>query len=313
VGDFRFRLADTSDAQEIVALLNATFRTPVDVETWNWYTRKNPLGPSRVYLAHQPDGLLVGAIGFAPIRLRIAGDTFDCDFAHHLAVRPEYRDGLSYISLNRYALGAESRMRVKLAIGPPNRTAYPIHKKLMKWVDFGFLELMKKERPAAAKHDCILADVFTETFDEFYGCAYSRLEFCVAKNAQWMNWRFSRRPGAPYTIYTINDNQRLTGYIILKMWVEPDGYRKAHIVDLHAADGDVLHRLIRAAECYSAGANELNLWAVKGYPYREGLEELGFRGIMPYQPLIVRVFDATAAVYPDGECSFSYGDGDTLY
>jgi len=309
----RFRMATREDAPAILALLNETFRTPVDPATWEWYVYGNPLGHSQVYVATPADEpAIVGVIAFAPIHLRLCGSTVLADYAHHLALKPECRDTLSYIALLRHSLQAQSARGIKLAIGPPNRTAYPIHKTLMKWVDFGFLDCLQKLSPAPRVHSCSILDRFSGHFDEFYREFSKDLDFCVEKNADWMNWRFCCRPGSPYTVYLAAEAKGISGYVILKRWQEQSGYRKAHIVDLHAAGDGTLSQLIAAAESYASDCDELNLWAAEHYPYREALEAMGFTPGFR-QPLIARPYDGSAITYPAGKCSLSYGDGDTLY
>jgi hypothetical protein len=127
-----------------------------------------------------------------------------------------------------------------------------------------------------------------------------------------MNWRFCHRPGSPYTVYTVGGAEGLAGYVILKRWQEPDGYRKVHIMDLHAMDDAALRRLIAAAESYAAGCDELNLWAIQGYPYRGFLEAAGFEPSRR-QPLLAKTLDGSSILFPDGNSSLSYGDGDSQY
>jgi hypothetical protein len=306
-------MATREDTPEIVALMNATFRTPIDESTWEWYVYGNPLGPSRVYLALAPDSdTIAGAVGFAPIRLRLGGETTLGDYAHHLAIKPIYRDTLSYLALMRHALNAQALGPTMLAIGPPNRAAYVIHKTLMKWGDFGFLDVLRKLSLQGRQHRCRQLRLFDGAFGQFYSRISRDLNFCVEKNAAWVNWRFFGRPGSLYTVYASGGEHELTGYVVLKRWQEPDGYRKAHILDLHAADGEALVDLMAAAESYAAGSDELNLWAVDGYPYRPALEGMGFSPGFR-QPLVIRSYAGTAPLYPGGCCSLSYGDGDTQY
>jgi hypothetical protein len=310
----RIRNATAADTRDIVTILNQTFRTQIDAATWEWYVYGNPLGHSQVYLAFEAGDRLVGTIAFAPIRLRIAGKTADADFAHHLVLVPEYRDTFSFVALNRHALQAQAARRRELTIGPPNRTAYPIHKTIMKWVDFGHLDCLRKLRPQARPHSCEVTTSFGSNFDQF-AAEFSRdLAFCVEKNHAWVNWRFCERPGSPYTVLTVSRQHQIRGYVVLKTWRDPDGYRKAHILDLHAADRDSLLELIAAAETYADGYDEINLWAVRGYVYGDALQSIGYApNQAAYQPFIARPYVPGPLVYPQGVCSFGYGDGDTLY
>jgi hypothetical protein len=258
--------------------------------------------------------VLVGVIGFAPIALRIGGHRVRADFAHHLVLTPAYRDTLSFVQLNRHALNAQAALGVELVIGPPNRTAYPIHKTIMKWVDFGSIDLLRKLKPTSRANVCVPVTRLPAAFNQFYERVSAGLAFCVEKNDAWVNWRFCERPGAPYTVFTLGAPDRLDGYVVLKSWQDRDGYRKAHILDMHARDDDNLSQLIAAAETYADGYDELNLWAVQGYVYRDALECLGFAAnAAAKQPLIARRYDGSKPMYPAGPCSLMYGDGDTLY
>jgi hypothetical protein len=307
-----FRMASAQDTQAIVSLLNRGFRTPIDERTWEWYVYRNPLGHSRIYLAEDSARTIAGVVGFAPIPLRFDGARIKADYAHHLVLEPAYRETLSYMGIMRFALHGQEGHGVQLIIGPPNRTAYPIHKALTKWVDFGFLDCLRKTGYVSRPHACTELRRFDESFDRFYGRVSKLLEFCLEKTAFWMNWRFFERPGSPYAVYAVFSGGELAGYVIVKRWQDPDGYRKAHIIDLHALDDAALAELIAAAEAYGADCNEVNLWAVQGYPYLAALETLGFT-VVRRQPLIARTFDGQAPRFPSGPCSLSYGDGDTQY
>jgi hypothetical protein len=309
-----FRSVTPEDTPKIVPLLNQGFRTPIDAATWEWYVYGNPLGHSRGYLALAPDGEAVGIIAFAPIALRIGGVSYVGDFAHHLVLTPAYRDTLSFIAFNRHALKTQAALGREVTIGPPNRTAYPIHKTIMKWVDFGYLESLRKMKPAARPHDCRECHEFPPSFDRLLSDVSRDLAFCVEKNHAWLTWRFLRRPRNPYTVYTIGGREQPAGYVVMKRWQDADGYRKAHVIDIHALDDGSLAQLVAAAETYAADCDEVNLWAVKGYRYRPSLEALGFAANpAAHQPLIARPYDGSVLLYPEGPSSFAYGDGDTLY
>lgn len=306
------RQAIEEDSVAIVDILNQTFRTPIDNATWRWYTEGNPLGPSRVYVAETEDDGIAGVIAFAPMVYRLNGRGVPGTYAHHLAFKPRYWNTVSYLLLCGRALAAEKEHAVELTIGPPNKRAYPIHKVLGKWFDFGRLDCLRKFPPYAQAHSCMPLDRFTDEFDAFYSRLARRLDFCVEKNADWMNWRFFRRPGLPYTVYTAREAGVLAGYIVLKRWTDPDGYRKAHILDLHAANESAAAKMLQAAESYAAGCGELNLWAAQGCPYRKWLEASGF---LPShrQPLLARTLNGSTVRYPSGPCCLSYGDGDSQY
>jgi hypothetical protein len=257
---------------------------------------------------------LAGLFAFTPVRLRLEDQLVAATHGHHLALKSAHQGGIAFIALSRYALRAEASQGMKMVIGLPNRKSYQAHKFLMKWTDFGFLDCLYKVSPLPRPHHCRQVALFPDHFEPFYSRVAKSLDFYCEKTVKWMNWRFCERPGAPYTVYAIEDGDGWVGYVVLKSWQEPDGYRKAHIVDLHALDEAALSHLVAAAECYAVNCNELNLWAIQGYPYRNFLERMGFgsRDAVP-QPLAVRTLDGSSVEFPNGNASFSYGDGDTVY
>lgn len=309
-----FRMAEPHDTPHLIALLNQAFRTPMDQLTWEWFTTGNPYGPSRVYVATEADRSIAGIFGFAPLRVSVEGVSVTGAYVHHLVLTPERRDGLSFVALSRHALKEEASRGLAFAIGPPNRQSYPIHKTLMKWTDLAMLDCLYKRPSAAREHGCRELTLFDGRFERFYASVSRNMSFALEKSANWMNWRFLNRPGAPYTAYALEDGQEMAGYVVLKRWQDSNGYRKAHILDLHGRDQEALSHLLAAAESYAAGSDELNLWAIPGYPYRNFLESLGFAPRMEArQPMIVRGFNGSGLKLPAGPCCLSYGDGDCQY
>jgi hypothetical protein len=268
-----------------------------------------------VYLAEDSDQRrIAGLFSFTPVRIRLQGELVTARHGHHLAVRPEYRGGVAFVALSRHAFEVEASHGTRLVIGLLNKKSYGPQKVLMKWKDFGFLDCLRKLSTSVRDHDCREAHSFPADFDAFYGRVSQHLSFHCEKTEEWMNWRFCNRPGAPYRVYVLERMGNLQGYVVLKRWQDPDGYRKAHIVDLHASDQTALHGLLAAAESYAADCDELNLWTIEGYPYREFLQNAGFSVRDPApQPLAVRTCDDSPVVFPAGGSSFSYGDGDTVY
>ena len=313
-GGLNFRLAARDDIPATVAVLNRTFRTPMDEATWEWYLYGNPFGVSRVYLAIEAETeAIAGVFAFTPLPLRLRGVSTMGSSGHHLCLTRERHGGTALIALSRYALAGETDHGVVLAIGLPNRRSHQPQKVLMKWIDLCVLDCLFKLSPAARQHNCKPLDRFDAGFDRFYGRLQQRFEFLIDKNAAWMNWRFCDRPGRPYTVAAVECGGELAGYAVLKRWREPDGYTKAHIVDLHALDEVALDELLTAAESYAAGCNELNLWSAPGFPYRRFLEAHGFSARAEGgQPLIAKAL-GNVALHLDGPAGFSYADGDFVY
>jgi len=310
----RVRTAARRDVPAVVSLLSQAFRVPLDQPTWEWYVYGNPFGETRVYVPLDDQEEPAGVFAFTPVPLRINGSPILASSGHHLFLKPSLQGGPAFIALSREALKGEAGKGVQLGLGLPNRRSYQPQKALIKWQDFCFLECWYKPSPARRAHDCRPVDRFTPSFDDFYPQVARTLQFCIDKNAEWMNWRFLDRPGKPYTVYAAGPASSLTGYVVLKRWREADGYLKAHIIDLHAADEEALSNLIAAANSYAASCDEINLWVSPGFPYGNFLWECGFAAReSARQPLISRTLCGDRLAFPGGGSSFSYADGDFAY
>jgi len=309
------KIATRDDAPQVLALLNGTFRTPTDGETWEWYVYGNPFGATRVYLLVENETQTpAGVFAYTPVPLRIDNAPIVASSGHHLCLRPAYQGGAAFMKLSRTALVGETAQGVRLALGVPNRKSHQPQKALMQWTDLCYLDCLYKLSPQTHKHNCFQMDRFAAEFDEFYARVTQKLDFLIEKNTAWMNWRFHQRPGKPYTVFGIRQGVELTGYAVLKRWREPDGYSKAHIVDLHACDDVSLSQLVAAAETYAADCHEINLWSAPGFPYRKVLEAAGFSSRDTHrQAVIAKTLSGSPLAYPNGSGCLSYADADFVY
>jgi hypothetical protein len=205
----------------------------------------------------------------------------------------------------------EKQLGTTIMIGPPNKNSYQAHKVLAGWKDFAFMDCFYKLKPQSHTHECKYVEIFTDEYDELLATISGSHSFYFEKNASWLNWRYINCPNNPYTALAYYQLEKLCGFIVLKRWKEADGYHKSHIMDLWALTDDAVSQLLAAAEEYSVGCDELNLWSVKGYPYRTNLENNNF---VPResarQPIITRPLAGDITSCPDGSWSFMYGDAD---
>jgi hypothetical protein len=306
-----FRIGTREDDTQLVALFNATFRTPVSNEDWRWFSYDNPNGLNRVYILQDSENSLVGCYCVFPAVILFDGQRCVAGFPHHLIVRLPYRGAHIFVDFSRFVFEYETRANSKVLVTAPNKNSYLPHKMLAGWSDFGLMDCLYKLQPQSRSHRCKPVEVFTSEFEDLFITVSKNLAFCFEKSVAWLNWRYSDRPSKPYTRFAFYESSKLEGFIVIKRWQEPDGYRKAHIMDLWALTDNAVSQLLAAAETYAADCNELNLWSVTGYPYRNQLEANGFVAReSARQPIIARALTGENMLFPMGAASFMYGDGD---
>jgi len=67
------------------------------------------------------------------------------------------------------------------------------------------------------------------------------------------------------------------GFIVLKYFKE-NGYKKAHILDIYALEGEAFNDLLNVAEDFAFRGNcqELNCWQIRKSPYKSWFVNRGF-------------------------------------
>jgi len=84
-----------------------------------------------------------------------------------------------------------------------------------------------------------------------------------------------------------------------------------HLIDIHSLTDSALFNLLSVAENESSDCYKIDLWAVKGYPYKNKIEVMGFvSDLSDRRPLAFRLTDGSKMTFPDGPASFMFGDGD---
>jgi len=306
-----FRFGSREDDGKLVMLLNETFRTPVSVEHWRWFMNDNPNGINRVYVMQDTENIPVGCYCVSPLVIQYNGQRYVSGFGHHLVVHPTYRDAHNFMQFSRYVFECEIKIGTTILIGPPNKNSYQAHKVLAGYKNFAFMDCLCKLTPQSKSHECRQVEIFTDEYDVLLRTISASHSFSFEKNTAWLNWRYIDCPKNPYTTFAFYESDKLQGFIVLKRWKEESGYHKAHIMDMWALTDLAASQLLDAADHYSDGCDELNLWCVDGYPYRKKLEESGFiQRDSARQPIITRPLVGDIPSLPDGVWSFMYGDAD---
>src|SRR5690606_5338620 len=147
----------------------------------------------------------------------------------------------------------------QISLGMPNKNAYPGHKKVG-WEILFKLPFLVKTNCNKLKNNCKEVKQFDNAFDTFYKKIENNFSFIIHKDYKFINWRVSDRPFIQYNKYEYRENNDLKGYIILKNFND-NGYKKSHILDIHAENKDALQELISVAITYADKSNELNLYS----------------------------------------------------
>jgi len=305
-----FRLGSDADDAQLVALFASVFRAPPSLEDWRWLSRQNPDGENRVYVLRGSAHQVVGCYCTFPTTILSGRRRIRAAFPNHLAIREGFRDPQTFMELVQFASEQERARGTELDRKRPNRNSYLPHKMLAGFSDFRTVELLYREKSTVRSHGCRKIERFDASFEIFLRSATESFALGFEKSVAWLNWRYFERPANPYTAYAYSPSGKLAGFIVLKFWKEPSGFRKAHIMDLWSASDAATSELLAAADSFAAECDELNLWCVEHFPWRAALDAHGFVARpSATQPVITRSLGSEIE-FRAGASSFMYGDGD---
>ena len=308
-----------SDCENIVFFLNDC-SNDISLEDWKWLVYQNPYGNSRVYLSENQQKELVGIVGYSPAKINIYHTEYSATIGHSLVIDPKNRNIFTYLDLMQYSLDIEYSEGVDFCIGPPNNNSYQVHKRLMSWYDFGYLDLMsivkKRLGNQVENGKCIEINSFSEEFEKLNDNIFCEHKFYFKNDISRMNWRYTQRPSTEYTIFGHLEHDTISGYIVVKKWEYENGYRIAHIMEMQALNASGIVFLLYQAFRYASDCDEMDIWCVAGYSYKDLLIKEGFkpklRRPMAIKPIKKKLWDENTMKFPIiGPASFMFGDVDT--
>ena len=271
-----FRKATPDDDPSIMELLKSSFRRELPLDWWRWFSYQCPTGLNRTSVIEDPEaGTLAGSDSFLPIRLYLNGREIKASLETNASTHPDYRGRGLYTRVHHYALDREREFDTPASLAMPNRLeSYLVH------LEFGWdvmceLPFLVKHNCQSKQHRCCEVEMFDERFDDLFASIAARFSFIVLKDHRFINWRVALRPDKQYTRFVYEEGSDLRGYAVLKHF-DDKGYRKSHILDIHAETDDILHELVAAAESFAHGRDELNIWTNPHNPYHQSFLEQGF-------------------------------------
>ncbi len=305
----RFRRAALRDDPRILDLFRASFAREISPSVWDWLNSKCPTGRNRTSLVEDvKSGQLVASYSLLPIRLRFNGQETKASLCTNVNTHPDYQGRGLFTKLGRYALAGEAQQTTRVSLGMPNRKAYPGHM-AVGWQVMCPLPFLVKHHCSSRHHSCREVESFDSRMDQFHARLSERFSFIILKDHAFMNWRVAERPGRQYTRFVCEEGQELRGYVVLKQF-EEQGYRKAHILDIHADSSEILRELLAAAESLAQGQDELNLWTNPHNPYANEFLACGFSERESQDLLIIHFNYGTNEAVQDGPWWFCLADND---
>jgi hypothetical protein len=163
---------------------------------------------------------------------------------------------------------------------------------------------------------------FNEDINGFSESVKNYYNYVIVKNQEYLNWRYCENRGGSYVIYLARDNEKILGFIVLRINVFKDDYPRGYIVDMLALPKrlDVMNALVNDSVLFfnNKKVNIISCQIVRSHPYEKILKKHGFVYSQQNKSLFYTVYahfdDELKRVEESlGEkISFPFGDRDDI-
>ena len=133
---------------------------------------------------------------------------------------------------------------------------------------------------------------FDARFDRFWAQAYKTFDMIAVRDRRQLEWRYAKKPGAGYTVLTLERGGDLLGYSVLA--VRESSVRVGVIADLLTLpeEGIAEHLLASALEHFlDEGLDVAECWSIPGGRYEKAMQKYFPRRLAEPARLALGIWD----------------------
>lgn len=322
--DYIIRSYEAGDEKEINKLFNDSFGENRLEKEWYWKFFENPYTNMNINTVAEANGKIVGQYANIPLIFKLQQNIIKVVMPVDNVVHPDYRGGFKGIQWGMFELARKmvEKENIALGIGFPNRDAYIIGKRVLKYKDIGKIpvlfrrlnfraavrrrfpwlpvffitviqllcstgfRLMLNKRTIGIRSNVKInaADGFDERFNLLWDKVKGRYGMICVRGQKYLNWRY-QKPGKDYKIFIAN-NTEIEGYIVIS--IKGGGeFVEGYIVDMMAVNDEVYSLLIKRAliEFISMHVDYALCWMIPNSTEYNILRENGFIETEAFQPI----------------------------
>lgn len=308
--------------------------------TWSWERRQNPASRHAAPWLVREGTAVIGACVARPVVVSQAGRELagvwltdpvvagerDRQGIHEQLLRAWHRDADVTLAagISEATRAVLDRLRVPHAVPVPcvvkplSRRALrrpdwpqPVNR-LVSAVTLPFVKVVARQRPLRESVEVVRQ--LDASADRLWAAAAPKLTLAVRRDADYVNWRYTRTPHARYALAVLRRNDEVAGYAVYRHAHEPRG-RVTHLVDFLAVPGDdrAVKTLLRWVdrEARAADSDKIRCHLLHA-GFRKVLRRSGYFRVRPTIALSVKVNDpATRRPFYDTTAEWHFTAGDS--
>lgn len=228
--DVVIRSYEAGDEQQILDLFARSFHAARSIESWRWKFENDPWGCTRISLAFDETGALIGHYAGYPVPFVIdgrhvianqIGDTMTEKSIRHVGRGPT--SILGRTALHFYEHFAEEKVAFNYGFNVANIQKFSLRFLRSDRVEPVTYRVAQALLPVPRIQRWLLGYQLeevteaTEEFDAFFTRVAPSYKFLVQRNAQYLRWRYLQNPDNRYVIIAIRKWRRLAGWIVYRI------------------------------------------------------------------------------------------------
>ena len=270
------------DERGLVELRKAVYpHRGYGLEHWMGWRRRmyqeNPAGAGKIWLAEH-ESRIVAQRPLILMNLKIDNEIIRIGQTIDLMTHPGYRRRGVFSKLERYVLDEAKQQGICLIIGFPNKAAHPGHVK-SGWLDVATMQVVFKplnwvnvlktriknkfvlklgeisgtladktfyrEKRVPTIEGLTIAHVssFDDRVNELWCTLRGQYRIMVAKDKNYLNWRYCTIPGVNYSIYVAEKAGEISGYLVFRC-VQMKQISVGVVFEILAQSGDIAQCLV---------------------------------------------------------------------
>ena len=311
-----FRMATDEDIPQITELLVSAFPRQARTDRfWLWANRAYP----SVAVVAQVGGRIVGHYSFRSEEFVLGSKTLHGAYGQQAAVHEDYRDLKTAVALIREAQNMAAQI-CDFAYAFPNRSMAPVKERLLEWTNAGVITAwgldLSDYLNALAKHES-QAGLEVRRLRAPSTVAYRQAGFApahtmvVAKDANWLRWRYLEHPVNHYAVFGAYEGEGLVGHIVAKVYLDGE-LLLGHILELSSGEPAVWPLLRAAGEFFQfMKARQVVVWN-EDFACRDLFARMGFEPTDRVTTLHVKPLRDTCPDLETVSWSFDMGCSDVF-
>lgn len=237
----------------------------------SYYEWRNNNFNTKNYVMKNKSNRIIGHYSIQINKFIYKGNVINIGLGQQAVIDPAYRNLENILELVNYAI-QNTKNDLDLIIGFPNNNFYLVQERFMKWdrVDiFNSLEIKLKDvnnfKIEANNEIKRLSKDESQKLKK-YNFKVNNQKINISVNYNYINWRFLEKPTDYYPIFYFEKNDRIEGYIVLKVFNTGED-SKGHIVNLNTYDDEIKDILISNAINYFKflDLDYISIWPTTNY------------------------------------------------